>query len=149
MDQPDLGWRLSRDPGRPGAQGSAPPPSAPSVQASPRCPRRGPLPAGPPSLRGLSRGGPASERPPLPPTFLSLLGICTSSTFCQSDQCLPATSLFPGRGSSQEFVLGMSEQRGGFLHVLEGLQMVLDFGADLLLVELPQYFLLFLLLRGR
>lgn len=53
------------------------------------------------------------------------------------------------RGSSQEPVGGLLEDRGGFPHVLEGRQVVPALRAQLLLIEPPQRFLLFLLLRVR
>ena len=86
--------------------------------------------------------------PPQPPSVS--WPVCASGLPSPSlATTLHLLTLFVGRGPGEELVLGTLEPWGGFLHVLEGLQMVLDFRADLLLVELPQYFLLFLLLRVR
>lgn len=82
---------------------------------------------------------------PAPITFISLWVLP-----------LPLPSVWPlsrtltlllGKGSSQDLVAGELEHRGASLHLLEGLRVALAFRADLLLVQLLQHFLLFLLLR--
>lgn len=86
---------------------------------------------------------------PSVPALLLLAGLCPGLPSPSLATTLRLLTLFVGRGPGQELVLGALKLRGGFLHVPEGLQTVLDFGADLLMAELPQNFLLFLLLRVR